>query len=520
MNKRAFAGLFLAVFCGALVFRLADPAIRPMHHDESNQALKFGALLERGEYVYDKADHHGPSLYYLSLPFAWVFSRSTLAAMDETVLRLVPALFGAASLLLFLLFLPGLSRAAVFCAAVLAAVSPALVYFSRFYIQETLLAFFLVGLLASLWRYLQRPGPGWAGLAGFFAGMAYATKETSVIAFAAVAGALWLSKITSPELFDLAVARPRNPRFSHAFLGFTIAVFIAFLLFSSFLSNPKGIVDSILSFKIYFVRSAEAGWHAKPWHYYLGFLGYSKSASGPAWSEGLILILALLGSASAFISLRNKDTSSRLPRFLFFYTFLSTAAYSLIPYKTPWNLLPFYIGFILLAGFGAVVLVRSAPGGAAKAIVILALMAGAVHLGLESYRASFKLFADPRNPYVYSQTTPGLLGLIRRTDELASLTPDGKHMFIKVVASPYETWPLPWYLRKFDHVGYWQHARDAGGTEGAPLIISSVDQADALGPSLAGRYQSEFYELRPNVLLVLHVENGLWERFLRRREER
>ena len=36
--------------------------------------------------------------------------------------------------------------------------------------------------------------------------------------------------------------------------------------------------------------------------------------------------------------------------------------YSAIPYKTPWCLLGFLHGMILLAGVGAVVLVRSARG--------------------------------------------------------------------------------------------------------------------------------------------------------------
>jgi predicted membrane-bound mannosyltransferase len=66
MKKATFFGLFLLVLAGALVFRTAGLGLRPMHHDEANQAVKFGALLEKGEYRYDRDDHHGPSLYYLT----------------------------------------------------------------------------------------------------------------------------------------------------------------------------------------------------------------------------------------------------------------------------------------------------------------------------------------------------------------------------------------------------------------------------------------------------------------------
>jgi len=47
-----FAAAVLAVTAGAAVLRLVDLGNRPMHWDEANQALKFGRLLERGEYEY------------------------------------------------------------------------------------------------------------------------------------------------------------------------------------------------------------------------------------------------------------------------------------------------------------------------------------------------------------------------------------------------------------------------------------------------------------------------------------
>ena len=112
MNKTAVRGLVLAAVASAVLFRAPELRLRPMHHDEANQALKFGALLENGEYRYDKADHHGPSLYYLSLPVAAAAGRKTLASLDETVLRLVPAGFGIGVVLLSLFFAGGMGRSA------------------------------------------------------------------------------------------------------------------------------------------------------------------------------------------------------------------------------------------------------------------------------------------------------------------------------------------------------------------------------------------------------------------------
>ena len=260
MNKAAFRALFFIVFIGAILFRLAGLDLRPMHHDEANQAVKFGTLLEKGEYRYDKADHHGPSLYYLTLPVAWAFSKTSLASLDEVTLRLLPALFGAAILLLLLLLVKGMGRTAVFFASLFAAISPAMVYYSRFYIQEMLFVFFVLGLLGSLWRYLLYPSARWALTAGLFAGMMYATKETSVIIFAAVGLALILTivfqKVRRQTPYRLAV-----PGFTYFFLGLVAAVLTAIAFFTSFFKNPEGIWDSITALKIYFEKSGAAGIH-------------------------------------------------------------------------------------------------------------------------------------------------------------------------------------------------------------------------------------------------------------------
>ncbi len=550
MSKRAFAALFIAVFLIGSGLRLGRLDLRPMHHDEANQALKFGHLLEEGAYLYDLSDHHGPSLYYLSLPFALAISGRSLPALSETTLRLVTASFGLGTLLLFLLFIPMMGRAAVAWSSLALAVSPVMTYFSRFYIQETLLVFFLVGFAASVWRYLRRPGWGWAAGAGLCAGMMYATKETSIIAFGAAAAAFVLaggwkearrraavipSSSSSPSSLSSSLsfsssadslagstkgiddpARPRG-QWLHLVLAAAVALAVAILFFSSFLGNPRGFVDSILSFKVYFTRAGEGGFHVQPWHYYLGKLAYSPGHGGPFWSEALILVLAAAGAVAAFASKRSDRVGTSFPRFLVFYSALAAAVYSAIPYKTPWNLLPFTVGFILLAGTGAASLVSLPRGKAVKLGVALVLAAGFLHLGLQSCRANFVYPADTRNPYVYAQTSPDYLRLVRRIEDIAALAPDGRNMLVKVVAGPHETWPLPWSLRRFGRVGYWQDAAAAGDVGRPPVVISSAEETAKLDPVLGADYQSEFYGLRPDTLLTLSIRNDLWESFLRSR---
>ena len=144
-----------------------------------------------------------------------------------------------------------------------------------------------------------------------------------------------------------------------------------------------------------------------------------------------------------------------------------------------------------------------------------ALVLASGHLGWQAWRASVTYASDPRNPYVYAQTVPDAVRMATRIRALAALHPDGARMQVSVIAPPHEQWPLPWYLRTMPHVGYWTVAGDALGPAGARH--RRLDRADRRPrPRPRRRYVSEFFGLRPEVLLTLYIERGLWERFLAR----
>ncbi len=510
-KKPAFYGLFWLAVCAAILFRVVRLDLRPMHHDEANQAVKFGDLLERGEYTYDPLEHHGPTLYYFSLPFAWVISGKSFAALDEVTLRIVPALFGVGIVLLLLLLKDAFSRSAIVFSGIFAALSPLMVFYSRFYIQETLLAFFLLGVIAASWRYHVDRTWGWAALTGVFIGLMYATKETCVMVFGALFFGLLLARIFTKEPIA------EKPRLSHGFILIGSAFPVVFLLYSSFFQNPKGIMDSVFSFQTYFSKAGEAGFHSYPWSYYLNMLAFSRYGSGPVWSEALILVLAMVGCVAAFHPRWPKDSSPLFMRFIFFFTLLATGVYSFIPYKTPWNMLPFFIGMILLAGNGAAFLLDRSKNLASWSLILLILCAGIIHLGVQSYAANFRYYADSRNPYVYAHTSKDFLSLVQRVDDIARIHPDQKALLIKVITHPDEAWPLPWYLRDFSRVGYWQEADKAGTLEDVPIVISSIDITEKIQAKLQQTHQSEFFGLRPEVLLAVHIRKDLWEKFLESR---
>jgi uncharacterized protein (TIGR03663 family) len=523
MTTKAFRGLLLCAFLGALAFRVVRLDVRPMHADEANQAVKFGDLLEKGEYRFDPNDHHGPTLYYLTLPAAKAAGAKTLAELDETALRAVPALLGACLALLFLLFSGGMSREARLAAAALAAVSPALTYYARFYIQETLLVFFLAGLLASGWRYARTRSGWWALAAGVSAGLMYATKETSLILFAGLAAAFVIVYATEGLRAPRGKVLPdgngwvwrdlrvKLPTAFHSALFLIAAAAVALAFYSSFFRNPGGIGDAVRAIGASFTKAGHPGAHAHPWSYYVQTLAYSRAAAGPAWSEAFLLFLAAAGAIAAFGHEAGPDGSPRFARFVLAFTVVTAAVYSLIPYKTPWNLLPFYLGLVLLAGNGVALLLRVSRFKLVRIAVLALLVPGFASLAVQAFRGSFIDHSNPANPYVYAQTSPDLLRLVGAVERAAAAAPEKKDLLIKVISPSEETWPLPWYLRSYSRVGYWTspgpaQAFTAAGE--AAVVITSAAYAEEVGANLGDNYTRSFFGLRPEVVLCLFIQRG------------
>ena len=509
------AVLVVAVALAAgLTLRLVRLDARPMHHDEANQAIKFGALLERGEYAYDAHDHHGPTLYYLTLPFAWARGQWTLAALDEWTLRGVPATFGAATILLLPLLPAGIGRTAVAAAAVLMALSPAMVFYSRMYIQESMFACFTLTFAIAIGRAVTERGWRWPVLAGAAAGLAAATKETSIIVLpatlAACALAWWSLGSTRSAI------APANTGWRSAVLvSLATGGAIALLFYSSFLAHPGGIFELLRAAVTYFQRGVDPAGHVHAWSYYLALLGWS-STGGLHWTEALVLVLAAVGAVTAWTPLDPLQPESAFwRRYLTGTAVLILAIYSAIPYKTPWNLLPFYAVTIVSAGIGVSALARATGSRAVHVVVAGAVALASAHLGWQAWRASVVYASDPRNPYVYAQTVPDAVRMAARIRDLAALHPERERMPVTVIAPPDEQWPLPWYLRTMTHVGYWTDAGEAPDLT-APVVVSSAGHADMLDATLGDRYVSEFFGLRPEVLLTVYVERGLWDRFLSR----
>jgi len=483
-----------------------------MHNDEGVNGIKFGELWDHGGYKYDHDEHHGPSLYYATL----AVGRLTRAPKDsdqftDSRLRFTTILFGVGLILLLPLIADGLGRGAIIWAALFTAVSPAIVFYSRYYIHEVLLVFFTFLALAAGWRYWRSRKLRWILLAGAGVGFMHATKETFVITLAATGLALGLNRLWNRWL-DATAPQAHPPRLRRSHLAAASAVWlgVALVLLTSFFTNAQGPFDSVRSYFPWLHRVAGASPHIHPWYFYLHRLVFFHADKGPMWSEALIFALAAFGTWAAFARKGLANASASFVRFLALYTTALAGAYSLIAYKTPWCLLSFWHGMILLAGVGAAWLLQLAKQRSLRLSLGLLLLAGTGQLAWQAQKANTTYAADQRNPYVYAQTSPDLLNLVHRVQALAREHPQGSNMVVKVMAPEDDYWPLPWYLRNLKQVGCW----DRVPTDPyAPVMIVSAQLHAGLDEKKT-HVMVGYFQLRPQVFLELYVDLKLWKSWL------
>jgi uncharacterized protein (TIGR03663 family) len=506
MNRWSALAVLLAI-AGALALRVPGLDTRPLHNDEAVNAVKVSELWEHGRYVYDPDEYHGPALHYATLPFLWLNGARNSDELNDATLRLASVAFGVGLILLLLLFVDGVGRQAMAWAAIFTAVSPAMVFYSRYFIHEMLLVFFTALTLGAGWRYVQTRFACWAVVAGVGLGLMFATKETFVLTVAAIglaglATACW----TMPKGTRVQSLRILW-NWKHAALALGTALVIWLLLFSSFFTNFAGLLDSVRTYLPWLKRAGGHSPHIHPWSFYLERLAWFHPAKGPVWSEGLILALAVVG---AVVSLVGKK--SPLHRFLALYAIILTVLYSAISYKTPWCLLSFYLGMILLAGVGAAALVDFFRARALKVVIVAVLFSLTLQLSWQAWRASFVYSADRRNPYVYAQTVPDLLNLVQRTDGLARIAPAGYETVVKIIAPENDYWPLPWYLRRFKHIGWYEKLPD---DPFAPIVMVS-SKLDARLDEKSNRkwIMVGLTELRPGKFFEQYVELELWKKYV------
>jgi uncharacterized protein (TIGR03663 family) len=476
-----------AVLIVAVALRAWRLDVRPMHGDEAVHAYKFGQLLEENYYRYDPQEFHGPTLNYFTLIPARLSGKQTYASLTESTLRVVPVFFGLLLVVMPLLLAGGLGRPAALVAAAITAISPAFVFYSRYYIQEMLLACFTFGVISAGYKYARSRKLIWVLLAGVFVGLCHATKETCIIAFGSMLLALFLMILIHRRSSVSETGLPSRIKLTHLVAAIVLAFCVSAVFFSSFFQNASGVLDSLRTYATYFSRAGSNQHHIHPWYYYLETLLYSRSATGPPWTEASVVILAAVGIILVVARKGLGGFDCRLLDFLALYTVIMLVVYSAIPYKTPWCLLSFYHGMILLAAVGIVAILNLLGRVLTRVIVAVIFLTVAMDLGLQAFLASTICYADLDNPYVYAQPTDDVLKIAARIERVSDAYPSRREMPVFVVCPDGDYWPLPWYLRSFKNVGWWDDVNEISGP--APVVIA--------WPGFESRLITRLYDLSP-----------------------
>jgi len=331
----------IVIFLIAAVLRLYDLNLVPLHHDEGVNGNFLVRLVREGSYQYDPANYHGPTLYYFASLIPWTVKLLFgSAARDHYGLttfniRLVTVLFGLGTIGLVFMLRRRLGTVATLAAGLMLAVSPGAVYLSRYFIHETLFVFFTLGIVVAGVKLYDERNASYLIPAAASAALLFATKETAMISAGVLIIAFVLTMVYMR--FDRKVIRQSRGREAGGFSGFieelggtsniifplglAVIVFLALylLFYSSFLTNAKGINDSLQTFAVWTKTGQQA--HVHPASMYAVWL---------VRIEAPLLFLGAIGAAIVVLKPRNS-----LALFCALWAFGLIAAYSLIPYKTP-----------------------------------------------------------------------------------------------------------------------------------------------------------------------------------------
>ncbi|MEP6925138.1 MAG: glycosyltransferase family 39 protein [Pyrinomonadaceae bacterium] len=552
----------------AVALRFYDLSLKPFHHDEGVNGFFLKTLFKSGIYHYDPQNYHGPTLYFFALVSSYLFGLNdfgvrlvpalfgVLCVVGIFSLRRYLGSVGALTAGMLIAFSPGMvfisryfihemlfvfftfsvplcivkfierSKVGSIAASAMAillmvCLFPGTLNFASIVgganveIRNVAIIGFLVleaGIVFLLMRFLlgwEVGRPIYLLLVAASAALIFATKETAFISLgtmliAVVCISVWLM-IWQPDK-ETMWCEPVELSFRNFRASFTesnsavltmilcaaIFAYVAALFFSSFFTYPGGVYGAFEAYVFWTKTGSKDHTQNSPFAY-LKWL----------WAmEAFLLILGALGALIAFAKAKH-----RFAMFAALWAWGLIAAYSIIPYKTPWLSVNFILPLGLIAGYGINELATSRETWQRSAAAFLA--AGA--FGWAAYQSidlNFYKYDDDSKPYVYAHTRRQFLDLVKDIERTAEISGKSKDASILIVSPDY--WPLPWYLRDYQGAAFFGQISKS---ETAEIIIGSVTQAAELDKEYASHYDFiGTYTMRPGVDLMLYVRRDLTDK--------
>jgi uncharacterized protein (TIGR03663 family) len=267
-------------------------------------------------------------------------------------------------------------------------------------------------------------------------------------------------------------------------------LYVGIIFFSSFFSYPDGVQKAFEAYAIWTKTGTKDHTQSGTWAY----LKWAMEIEAP------LIILSSLGMLIAFLNARH-----RFAMFAGLWSLGLFAAYSIIPYKTPWLMLSFLLPMCLAAGY-AVNELASSTGLAGRLAAGVLGIVSCIILGYQTYNLNFVEYDNERMPYVYAHTNREFIAMMEEIERYTELSGKGKEAKIQVVSPDY--WPMVWYTRDYQNAIY--HGRIAA-SDAAEVIVAKKGAQDA---EVMRNYSAQYafvgsYRLRPGVDLILLVRKDL-----------
>jgi uncharacterized protein (TIGR03663 family) len=453
-----FERIFIAILLIAFLLRFFQLDLKLFHHDEAIHSWFSYELLTKGSWVYDPS-YHGPFLYYVTAGMFSAFGDSDLVA------RLLPALLGFLLIpLVYCIYRLGyINKNQTLIAALFIAISPDMVFFSRFLRHDIFMLFFTLLLLVALLYYFERGQTRYAIVTAIAMAGGLACKEEMpvilliFISFFAIA--LWRKRLTLPPQWktDLLVV-------------IVLTVGILSVVYSSFGFHTETLVGQNFQLGLNGVnfQANTTGWYKAvdhwvamhneqrlggPYYFYiplfllyelpifllaaigtiqfvfkdLNFSGYSQRVRNWLRSRRFELSTEDLAKTSLF-QLQTRQSTNSLRSDLFFqfciyWMILTMAFYAYVGEKVPWLLIHQLLPMCFVAVYKL--------NWQKMAFAVL----GCVFLIVMTWHVAF-IPADINEPIIQVQNSEDMREVIKLIDA-------SDHV---VVASK-DYWPLPWYYR-------------------------------------------------------------------------
>lgn len=552
----------------AAFLRFYNLELKPLHHDEGVNGFFLTTLFREGVYKYDPQNYHGPDLYYFALAFSKMFGLNTIS------IRASVAIFGVLTVVLAFYLKNYIGRIGSLTAALFLALSPGMVFISRYFIHEILFVFFSFAIVVGVLFFVEKHAAGaaaiasmtflllicflptalnlanaigddnqtlvwivrlgllaveavlvflimrtilaWNGgraiyliLASASAILLFATKETAFITIgtmliACVCVWIWrkiygamFGKLDKNELepVELTWANFRAALGDSGDLTLLVVAcavvfaYVGILFFSSFFTYAEGISKAFEAYALWTKTGTKEHTQNGMWAY----IKWGRKLESP------VLIVSLIGTIIALAK-----SNKRFALFAGFWAFGIFAAYTLIPYKTPWLALSFLLPMCVVAGYGVNELIESRDK-IVKLLGALVLLMSIAILGYQTYDLNFVRYDDDKMPYVYAHTKRGFLDLINKIEYYAEKSGNGKDASIEIVSPDY--WSMPWYMRDYKNAVFHGQFADVNASE---MIVASTAQKGELSNRYAAHYKyAGTYPLRPGVDLILLARKDL-----------